>query len=141
MLAYLAYSLQSGTVLNGMATMGALSAGTAVPLLLLGWITRLSGAHLRWGPKAGGIILVLLGLSTSLRGTAVYHHLLGCPAKPVLQEVPSTATKACCVGKARGNSLTVLGNSLRITAFPQDQVELPAPNAIAASPASQEVPG
>lgn len=103
-LAYLAYSLQSGTVLNGMATMGALSAGTALPLLLLGGITRLSCAPLRWGPKAGGIILVLLGLSTILRGTAVYHHLLGCPAKPALQEAPSTATKACCVGKTHDNS-------------------------------------
>jgi P-type Cu2+ transporter len=37
------------------------------------------------------------------------------------------------------SSLTVLGNSLRITAFPEDQTDLPAPDAIAATPASQEV--
>jgi uncharacterized protein len=103
-LAYLAYSLQSGTVLNGMATMGALSVGTALPLLLLGGITRLSRVHLHWGPKAGGIILVLLGLSTALRGTTVCHHLLGCPAQPALQQVPPMATKACCVGKPHDNS-------------------------------------
>ena len=99
-LAFLSYSLQSGSVLNGMATMGALSLGTMLPLLLLGGASRLTGIHLRsWGPKAGGIILVLLGLATALRGTAVYHRLLGCPPKPALQQSRLDIAKPCCTSK------------------------------------------
>jgi uncharacterized protein len=106
-LAFLVYSLQSGSVLTGMATMGALSLGTMLPLLLLGGITRLTGLHLRsWGPKAGGIILILLGLTTALRGTAIYHHLLGCPPKPALHQAQSNEIKPCCAevpGNGSGN--------------------------------------
>lgn len=104
-LAFLAYSLQSGSVIDGMAVMGALSIGTMLPLLLLGALTRLSGIHLRsWGPKAGGVILILLGLTTTLRGTATFHHLLGCPSKPTLQQVNTGQPKPCCNGKVNGHS-------------------------------------
>jgi uncharacterized protein len=106
-LAFLAYALQSGSVLDGMAIMAALAAGTMVPLLLLGSLTRLTGLHLRsWGPKAGGVILIILGLTTTLRGTEAFHHLLGCPSKPSLQaQSQETAPmKPCCAGKVHGNS-------------------------------------
>jgi len=103
-LAFLAYSLQSGSVLKGMATMGSLSLGTMVPLLLLGGITRLAGVHLRsWAPKAGGIILVLLGISTALRGTAIFHELLGCPPEPALHQAQLNESKPCCAGEVHGN--------------------------------------
>lgn len=103
-LAFLAYSLQSGSVLKGMATMGALSLGTTLPLLLLGGVTRLTGLHLRsWAPKAGGIILVLLGLCTALRGTSAFHQLLGCPQKPSPQQAEANESKPCCTRKSNGN--------------------------------------
>ena len=103
-LAFLAYSLQSGSVLKGMLTMGALGLGTMVPLLLLGYITRLTGVHLRnWAPRAGGIILVLLGLTTAVRGTTLYHQLLlGCPSRPALSQAPTEAIKPCCIGEVHG---------------------------------------
>lgn len=104
-LAFLAYSLQSGSVVDGMAVMGSLSLGTMIPLLLLGGLTRLTRVHLRsWGPKAGGIILIFLGLVTTLRGTAAFHHLLGCPTNPSLHQAASEQEKPCCAGKMHGNS-------------------------------------
>jgi sulfite exporter TauE/SafE len=104
--AFLAYSLQSGSVVQGMATMAALSAGTMLPLLLLGGATRMTRLHLRsWGPTAGGIILVLLGLSTALRGTTAFHHLLGCPAKPALHQKHVEQSKPACTGNMHGNSV------------------------------------
>lgn len=103
-IAFLAYSLSSGSVLNGMATMGALSLGTMLPLLLLGGLTRLTRLHLRsWAPKAGGMILIILGLSTALRGTAIYHHMLGCPEKPPAQQSHPKEIKPCCPGKAHAS--------------------------------------
>jgi len=98
-LAFLAYALQSGSVGTGMLTMGALGLGTALPLLLLGGATRLSGIHLRsWAPKAGGIILITLGLATALRGATVFHHLLGCSS-----ELGATdARKPGCTGGVHG---------------------------------------
>ena len=102
--AFLAYSLQFGSVSAGMATMSGLSLGTMLPLLLLGGATRLSKLHLRnWAPKAGGIILVLLGLSTFFRGTAIFHRLLGCPSRPALHQVQAGASKPCCAGEVHGN--------------------------------------
>jgi len=100
-LAFLAYALQSGSVLTGMVTMGALGLGTTAPLLLLSGATRLSGIHLRsWAPKAGGIILITLGLTTALRGATIYHHLLGCPAQ---QGVATHPQKPCCPGELHAN--------------------------------------
>lgn len=105
-LAFLAYSLQSGSVVIGMATMGALSIGTMLPLLLFGGATGLTRVYLRnWGPTAGGIILVLLGLTTALRGTSAYHHLLGCPPRPALQHAQVQESKPGCTGKMHGNGL------------------------------------
>jgi uncharacterized protein len=103
-LAFLAYALQSGSVATGMITMAALGLGTTVPLLLLGGFSRLLRVHLRsWAPKAGGILLVLLGLTTVLRGTAAFHHLLGCPTDPGLHPVAGVAQKPCCNGGQHGN--------------------------------------
>lgn len=103
--AFLAYSLQTGSVPGGIAVMGAVSAGTMVPLLLLGCLTRLTGLHLRsWGRTAGGIILVVLGLTTTLRGTATFHHLLGCPPRPETNQAKLEQPKPCCTGKVHGLS-------------------------------------
>ena len=99
-IAFLAYALQSGSVAKGMATMGALSLGTMVPLLLFGGATRLTGVHRRsWAPKAGGVILVLLGLTTVLRGTVIYHHLLGCAIKPAPRQSQLDSKYPCCTEK------------------------------------------
>lgn len=83
LLAFLAYALQTGSVLSGMATMAAVGCGTTLPLLLVGIAGR--WVHLwNWGSRAGGLILILLGISTILRGTGFYHSLLGCsPSVPV----------------------------------------------------------
>ena len=103
-LAFLAYAFQSGSVATGMATMGALALGTAVPLLLLGGASRLSGLQLRrWAPKAGGIILIALGIITALRGTTILHHPLGCPPQPSLHLVAADAEKPPCTGEHHGN--------------------------------------
>ena len=103
-IAFLAYSLQTGAVLSGMATMAGLGMGTMLPLLLLGGATRLAGLHLRsFGAKAGGVILVLLGLCTALRGTALYHQLLGCPSKPAQSQTKINDSKPCCAGELNGN--------------------------------------
>jgi uncharacterized protein len=103
-LSFLAYSWQSGSVLTGMVTMGALGLGTALPLLLLGSVSLLSGVHLRnWAPKAGGILLILLGLTTALRGTAIYHRLLGCPAEATLSQAATDTKNPCCTGELHGN--------------------------------------
>ena len=104
-LAFLAYALQTGSVLSGMLTMGALGLGTMLPLLLLGGLSRLSGIHLRsWAPKAGGMLLVVLGMITALRGTTIYHHLLGCPSEsPPQHQVATDAQKPCCTGELHGN--------------------------------------
>jgi uncharacterized protein len=103
-LAFLSYALQSGSALTGMVTMGGLGIGTTVPLLLLGGFSRLSGIHLRrWAPQAGGILLILLGLTTVLRGTATFHHLLGCPANPAPHALTAPPTQPCCTGEPHGN--------------------------------------
>jgi uncharacterized protein len=103
-LAFLAYALQSGSVMTGMVTMGALGLGTSVPLLLLGTVSRVSRAPLRrWAPRAGGVILVVLGLTTALRGTTTFHHLLGCPPIPGLQQAATGAGKPCCTGELHGS--------------------------------------
>jgi len=107
-LAFLAYALQSGSVATGMVTMGALGIGTGLPLLLVGGLTRFPGIHMRsWAPRASGIILILLGLVTALRGTAVFHHLLGCPEAPSLDQAAGSPEKPCCQGGIHG---TVSGN-------------------------------
>lgn len=84
-LAFIAYSLQTGSVPAGMATMVSLGLGTSLPLMLLGGAARMTRWHLRhWAPKAAGAILIVLATTTLLRGTSIYHRLIGCPPKPVL---------------------------------------------------------
>jgi sulfite exporter TauE/SafE len=103
-LAFLAYALQSRSVATGMAIMAALGAGTMVPLLVLAMVTRFTRLHLRsWGPTAGGLILILLGVTTALRGTAAFHHLLGCPSPVVAAQPAPGGDMPCCTGKAHGN--------------------------------------
>ncbi|HBA87278.1 MAG TPA: sulfite exporter TauE/SafE family protein [Geobacter sp.] len=102
--AFIAYSLQTGSVLSGMATMASLWAGTALPLMMLGGAARLTGWHLRrWGAKAGGAILLLLAVGTALRGSSVFHHLLGCPPKPVLHLSGSTGACPLYTGTSHGS--------------------------------------
>jgi uncharacterized protein len=83
---FLALSLQSGSVATGMATMTALGVGTAWSLLLLGMSGHMMNRRFRqWGTVAPGVILILLGLATTLRGTEMFHRILGCPPSPVRQ--------------------------------------------------------
>jgi uncharacterized protein len=94
-LGFLALSVQSGSVLVGMATMAAMGLGTVWSLLLLGMTGQMVTARLRrWGPAVGGAVLVVLGLVTVLRGTELFHRTLGCPPPPVVVETP--APPPCC---------------------------------------------
>jgi len=83
---FLALSLQSGSVLTGMATMTAMGVGTVWSLLLLGmtgYALRIRAR--RWGAVIGGIVLVLLGTVTIMRGTGAMHHLMGHHGGAVMQ--------------------------------------------------------
>jgi sulfite exporter TauE/SafE len=104
---FLAYAMQSESVATGMATMGGLALGTAVPLLAVGGAGLAIGSRLKtWGATAGGIILVIVGLTTVLRGTEVLHHLMGCPTQPMFQQAPEADDRTgCCANKphAPGN--------------------------------------
>lgn len=91
-LAGLALAVQGGSAAMGMAVMAAMGAGTAWSLLALG----LTGSALklqarRWGALVAGVVVVLMGVVTVLRGTEAFHHLLGCPA--------AKAAPACCAGE------------------------------------------
>ncbi|GAB7028205.1 sulfite exporter TauE/SafE family protein [Geotalea toluenoxydans] len=99
---FLAYAIQSGSVTIGMTTMAAMGMGTALPLLILGGASLAAGARLKkWGAAAGGIILLLLGMATVLRGTEVFHRLLGCPSQPVFQQASKAdSSKGCCSEKS-----------------------------------------
>ncbi len=86
----LAVSLQSGSVLVGMATMAAMGAGTMWSLLVIGLTGGLLSAKAkRWGAVAGGIVLVLLGSVTALRGSHVLHSVLPA-ARPVMRDQSAT---------------------------------------------------
>lgn len=90
-LAYLALSAQSGSVLTGMATMAAVGAGSVWALLLLGLTGGMLTARLKkWGVVAGGIVLVLLGMATAMRATDTFHRLLGCQQCDSAQSAPTT---------------------------------------------------
>jgi sulfite exporter TauE/SafE len=80
-----------------MATMAAVGLGTAWSLVALGMTGHLVTARLkRWGSVVGGIVLILAGLATALRGTEAYHRLLGCP--PAAGQA-SPAAPPCCKGE------------------------------------------
>jgi sulfite exporter TauE/SafE len=92
---FLALSVQSGSVMTGMAMMAALGVGTAWSLLLLGMSGHMVHRRLgKWGTVAPGVILILLGLATALRGTEAFHRILGCPPSPVQQAAPDKCP--CC---------------------------------------------
>jgi len=107
-LAFLAYSVESGSPATGMAVMAALGVGTVWSLLLLGlsghavnrWLRgppiignlKVSAAIRKCGTAAPGVILVLLGLATVLRGTEAFHRILGCPPAVAQQ----TGAAPCC---------------------------------------------
>ena len=103
-LAFVAYALQTGSIASGAAAMAGLALGSMLPLLALGGAARLTGWHLRrWAPQAGGIILIFLATSTALRGSSVFHKLLGCPQTPTMQHqqvhsVPPTEGRPHCPG-------------------------------------------
>ena len=78
--AFLAYALQTGSVAAGMATMAGVGVGTAGPLLLAGFTGHAVAARFRRrGAAVAGVLLVLLGILTVLRGTDAFHRRLGCP--------------------------------------------------------------
>lgn len=105
-IALLAYALQTGSVLKGMATMAGMGFGTALPLLLLGTAAGFGSAHVRkWGARAGAFTLIILGLTTVLRGTEIFHQYLGCsPKSSIHQTQKISAPKPCCTGKSHGSS-------------------------------------
>ena len=76
-LAFLAYALQTGSVWSGMGTMAAVGCGTMLPLVLVGMAGRWVQLW-DWGARVGGVILVLLGLSTILRCTELHHSIGDC---------------------------------------------------------------
>jgi sulfite exporter TauE/SafE len=95
--AFLALSVRSGSVATGIAMMAALGVGTAWSLLLLGMSGHMVHRRLgKWGAVAPGVVLILLGLATTLRGTEAFHRILGCPLSPTQQA--SSDQCPCCAG-------------------------------------------
>jgi len=93
-LGFLALAVERGSVLTGMAMMAALGLGTAWSLAALAMTGRMVTERLRkWGPTVAGVVLVLLGVATVLRGTEAFHRLLGCP--PAARQ-PASAPPSCC---------------------------------------------
>ena len=80
-LAGLTLVVPTASVPAGMALMAGLGLGTLWSLLLLGSLGHALGVRLRrWSATLAGVVLVLLGVATALRGTAAFHRWLGCPA-------------------------------------------------------------
>ena len=103
---FLAYSLKAGSVAGGMLTMAGMGMGTMISLLLLGAGGRLVGLHARrWGQAAGGIILILLGLSTMLRGGTFFHTLLGCGKERSVLKQPHNGVPPCCIKEKYGTAV------------------------------------
>ncbi len=98
-LAFLALSVQSASPLQGIALMGAMGAGTVWSLLLLGLTGhKLTQPLRRWGTTVAGVVLILLGSATILRGTTLFHQLLGCPAQAESQAAGGTPPCCACEG-------------------------------------------
>jgi hypothetical protein len=97
---FLALSVQSGSVMNGMAMMAALGVGTVWSLLLLGMSGHMFRHRLaKWATVAPGVILILLGLATVLRGTEAFHRILGCQCPPSAAKTSSDRCP-CCAGES-----------------------------------------
>lgn len=92
-MAFLAYAAQTASVPAGLLTMAGVGVGTVWALLLFGLTGHALGRHFRRsGAVAGGVVLVMLGAVTVLRGTEVLHRVLGCPAQAAHAEA------SCCGG-------------------------------------------
>ncbi len=97
-LGFLALAAGSGSAAAGMAVMGVMGLGTMWSLLLVGAMGQMLRLRLRrWAPAVGGIVIILLGTATVLRGTEVYHRMLGCPDAGV--SAPA-GHPCCCPGGA-----------------------------------------
>jgi hypothetical protein len=95
-LAFLASAVAGGSVLMGMGTMAALGAGTLWSLLILGMTGHMLTSHIRrWGMVAAAAVIVLLGVATMMRGTDLYHRLLGCPPAAAA-DAPENPPPCCC---------------------------------------------
>jgi hypothetical protein len=106
---FLALSVQSGSVATGMATMAALGVGTAWSLLLLGMSGHMVNRRLgKLGTVAPGVILILLGLATALRGTEAFCRILGCPPSPTHQSAQDCCP--CCTSDPVSNQKSVISN-------------------------------
>jgi uncharacterized protein len=98
---FLALAVQSGSALSGMGIMAAMGAGTVWSLLLLGISGRMIGLRLRrWGAVGAGVILIVAGAATALRGTDTFHRLLGCPMH---QAGATAATSTAPAGASQWN--------------------------------------
>jgi sulfite exporter TauE/SafE len=90
-LAFLASAVAGRSVLMGMGTMAALGVGTIWSLLILGLTGHMLTARMRrWGMIVAAATIILLGVATVMRGTTIYHHLLGCPTVPAVEEPGAT---------------------------------------------------
>lgn len=83
-LAFLAYGIESESVVTAAAALAGVGAGSALPLLAFGSAARLVVAfRMRWHPRVAGIILLVLGAATALRATELFHRALPCPKVPL----------------------------------------------------------
>jgi hypothetical protein len=105
-LGFLALAAGSGSAASGMAVMGVMGLGTMWSLLLVGTVGQMLRLRLRrWAPAVGGIVIILLGSATVLRGTEVYHRMLGCPDASESASATPAGHPCCpaCQGKAETN--------------------------------------
>ena len=102
-LGFLALAAQSESTASGMAVMGAMGLGTMWSLLLVGTMGQMLRLRLRrWAPAVGGIVIILLGTATVLRGTEVYHRMLGCADTSASAPTGHSCCPAC-EGKTEAN--------------------------------------
>lgn len=96
-LGFLAFSVQSGSVPAGMVIMAAVGVGAGWSLLLLGLTGDVLARRMpRWAPAVGATALLLLGTATALRGTELFHRVLGCPAPASMAQPAGPAPGTCC---------------------------------------------
>jgi sulfite exporter TauE/SafE len=100
--AAVAMSAGSRSVPTGMATMAALGVGTVWSLLILGLTGGLMRQALRrWGTLVAGVILIVMGAATVLRGSGVLKEILPHGPMPAATSpsgatsVPATEPECC----------------------------------------------